>query len=223
MSLLIVGAAAVVGACVPVAIQSKKIDKLFDQRMRAELRVVEACILAYGSELDAQALVQAYEMALEIPGRPKSMIFDILYASVMNGDTGLFEACLKLAQRERIDMVCQEGRKLLSVATNGPSLPILGKLLPLVDANARDDAGRTALMWAALYGNRDSVEVLLPFSDVAIRDNNGQTARELAWISGNRQAYGAIASFELMLREKRLLDLKEPLCAKSPPSSSIRL
>lgn len=45
------------------------------------------------------------------------------------------------------------------------------------DINAKDDEGRTALMWAAFGGKKETLQILLAYNaDINLRDNNGRTA-----------------------------------------------
>lgn len=45
------------------------------------------------------------------------------------------------------------------------------------DVNAKDDEGKTALMWASMYGHNDMIKFLIKNgADVNAKDNNGNTA-----------------------------------------------
>ena len=60
-------------------------------------------------------------------------------------------------------------------------------MLPESDAKASDKNGRTALMYAARYGNKDLVELLLPKSDAKATDKRGYTALMYAAFYGTEQ------------------------------------
>ena len=62
-----------------------------------------------------------------------------------------------------------------------------------VDAKATNNAGESALMLAAYYGNDKVVELLLPKSDAKATNNIGETA--LMWAAGS----GNAKSVELLL------------------------
>ena len=56
------------------------------------------------------------------------------------------------------------------------------------DAKATNNDGYTALMFAAMYGNEKSVELLIPHSDVKATNDNGWTALMLAAFYGNEKS-----------------------------------
>jgi len=55
------------------------------------------------------------------------------------------------------------------------------EILPLLDLNLTDKQGRTALMWAALFGLYNEIKVMLKNgADWTIKDNEGKTALDFA-------------------------------------------
>ena len=53
---------------------------------------------------------------------------------------------------------------------------IVDLLIPVSDANAADDDGAIALMYAARGENEQIVQLLIPVSNVNTTDKNGETA-----------------------------------------------
>ena len=73
--------------------------------------------------------------------------------------------------------------------TGSLALPILKRLIAArCDVNARNSAGQTALMMAALFGRTEAVHVLLDNgANPELQDREGNTAAILAEKQGNPQ------------------------------------
>jgi ankyrin repeat protein len=56
-----------------------------------------------------------------------------------------------------------------------------------VQAESKDDDGRTPLLWAAAYGSKATVELLVQTSDVDAIDDHGWTALQLAPLNAHTE------------------------------------
>ncbi|KAG8418928.1 hypothetical protein J3459_011908 [Metarhizium acridum] len=79
-----------------------------------------------------------------------------------------------------------------------PSLMSLSGEEALLDVNAEDGMGRTALHWAANRGHLDCVEKLLQVTDKIIQDNDGRTALHEAAFKGHNAIVNKILESERM-------------------------
>jgi len=76
----------------------------------------------------------------------------------------------------------------LAAFRHGTFTPGVSRLLEHIDPNATNDAGRTALMTAALSASNGLLRGLLPFSDANAVDHEGDTALSIAARASNVKA-----------------------------------
>ncbi|XP_071097808.1 ankyrin repeat domain-containing protein 17-like [Haliotis cracherodii] len=112
------------------------------------------------------------------------------------GLTGVMRAAF-CGKRDSFEMLMSKGADLtltddynsnvLHLACQGGNRFIVERLLPLFDINCRGREGLTGVMMAALYGKKDTFEMLMSKgADLTLTDDNNNNVLHLACQGGNR-------------------------------------
>ena len=94
--------------------------------------------------------------------------------------------CLAFVFGDRVDAGMREDSLLLTGARSQQISIVRASLKQGADVNARDELGRTALVWAAITGRENTVVVLVGSgADMSTRDSSGLNAAERATEEGH--------------------------------------
>ena len=116
---------------------------------------------------------------------------------------------------------------LLLIGARSQQLSIVrASLKQGADVNARDELGRTPLMWSAFHGSLTILEILIAGgADLNARDKMGRTALVWAAITGRENAVVGLvgAGANMSIRDSRGLDAAERAAEEGHFSLSDRL
>ena len=106
-------------------------------------------------------------------------------------------------QSHKKTMVCSSADKLINAIKEGDLTEACHLLDQGVDVNSKDTDGRTALMWASMFGYSEIVtELLEKNSEIDLQNNSGNTA--LHWASGK----GHADVVEILVAKKATADIQ---------------